>query len=112
MRIRPFGSAERHFCMQPRRPLLSVILLTFLAASAAIAQSNPISVVNAASYDRTIAADSLATIFGAGLAQTTASATLDPSGQLPTELASTSVEINGVLAPLVYVSPGQINLVV
>jgi uncharacterized protein (TIGR03437 family) len=98
--------------MQLGRPLLSVILLTFLATPAVFAQSNPISVVNAASYDRTIAADSLATIFGAGLAQTTASATLDPSGQLPTVLANTSVEINGVLAPLFYVSPGQINLVV
>ncbi len=98
--------------MQPRRLVLSVVLLTFPAVPSAIAQSNPISVVNAASYDRTIAADSLATIFGANLAQTTASATLDPNGQLPTELASTSVEINGVLAPLVYVSPGQINLVV
>ena len=68
--------------------------------------------VNAASYGRTIAPDSLATVFGANLAQTTASATLDPNGQLPTELASTTVEINGVLAPLVYVSPGQINLLV
>ena len=76
------------------------------------AQSTSITVVNGASYDRTIASDSLATIFGSGLAQTTASATLDPNGQLPTVLASTSVEINGVLAPLVYVSPGQINLVV
>src|ERR1022692_3419911 len=110
--IRPFGSAERQFCMQPRRLVLSVILLTFLAAPAAFAQSNPIAVVNAASYGRTIASDSLATIFGANLAQTTASATLDANGQLPTELASTTVEINGVPAPLVYVSPGQINLVV
>src|ERR1017187_7373227 len=110
--IRPFGFAERQFCMQPRRLVLSVVLLTFPAAPAVFAQSNPIAVVNAASYDRTIASDSLATIFGANLAQTTASATLDPNGQLPTKLASTSVEINGVLAPLVYVSPGQINLVV
>src|ERR1039457_5342740 len=97
--------------MQQGRPLFSVILLTFLAAPAVFAQSTSLSVVNAASYDRTIAPDSLATIFGANLARTTASATLDPNGQLPTELASTNVEINGVLVPLVYVSPGQINLV-
>src|ERR1017187_4309394 len=77
-----------------------------------IAQSTSITMVNPASYGRTIAPDSLATVFGANLAQTTASATLDPSGQLPTELASTSVTINGVLASLVYVSPGQIKLVV
>src|ERR1035438_10163373 len=112
MRMRPFGSAERQFCMQPRRLVLSIVLLAFPAAPAAFAQSTPITVVNAASYGRTIAPDSLATIFGAGLAQTTASATLDPNGQLPTELASTSVTINSVPAPLVYVSPGQINMVV
>jgi uncharacterized protein (TIGR03437 family) len=98
--------------MQPGRLVLSVILLTFLAVPAVFAQSTSISVVNAASYGRTIAPDSLATIFGANLAQTTASATLDPNGQLPTELASTTVEINGAPAPLVYVSPGQINLLV
>ena len=98
--------------MQPKRLVLSVVLLALPAAPAAIAQSTSITMVNAASYGRTIAPDSLATIFGANLAQTTASATLDPSGQLPTELASTSVTINGVLASLVYVSPGQINLVV
>jgi uncharacterized protein (TIGR03437 family) len=77
-----------------------------------MAQTSAISVVNAASYGRTIAPDSLATVFGSSLAQTTASATLDANGQLPTVLASTSVEINGVLAPLVYVSPSQINLLV
>ncbi len=90
----------------------SVVLLTFLAAPAAIAQSTTLAVVNAASYSNAIAPDSLATIFGGNLAQATASATLDANGQLPTELASTRVEINGVAAPLVYVSPGQINLVV
>src|ERR1019366_3008111 len=112
MRIRPFGSAEGQFCMRPRRLVLSVVLLTFSAAPAVFAQSNPIAVGKPASYDRTNPSDSLAAIFGANLAQTTASATLDPNGQLPTELASTSVEISGVPAPLVYVSPSQINLVV
>jgi uncharacterized protein (TIGR03437 family) len=77
-----------------------------------LAQSATFSVVNAASYGSAIASDSLATIFGSNLAQATASATLDANGQLPTVLASTSVTINGVLAPLFYVAPGQINLVV
>jgi uncharacterized protein (TIGR03437 family) len=90
----------------------SVILLTFLAAPAVFSQSTSLTVVNGASYGSAVAPDSLATIFGASLAQATASATLDANGQLPTVLASTSVEINGVLAPLFYVSPGQINLVV
>jgi uncharacterized protein (TIGR03437 family) len=76
------------------------------------AQAAPFAVVNAASYGGTIAPDGLATIFGSNLALATASATLDANGQLPTELASTRVEINGILAPLFYVAPGQINLVV
>jgi trimeric autotransporter adhesin len=98
--------------MQQRHPAISVFLLTFLAAPAVFAQSTAFSVVNAASYGSSVAPDSLATIFGSNLAQTTASATLDANGQLPTVLASTSVEINGVPAPLFYVAPGQINLVV
>ncbi len=97
--------------MQCRQVAGCAIFLAWCVPSA-IAQSPPITVVNAASYDRTIAPDSLATIFGANLSQLTASATLDPNGQLPTELASTTVEINGVPAPLVYVSPGQINFLV
>src|ERR1035438_1442828 len=95
-----------------RRPVAGCAVLLALCVPSAISQSAPLAVVNAASYGRTIAPDSLATIFGANLAQTTASATLDPNGQLPTELASTSVTINSVPAPLVYVSPGQINMVV
>jgi uncharacterized protein (TIGR03437 family) len=98
--------------MQYVRMVSSAILLTALAAPAAIAQSAPFTLVNAASYGSAIASDSVATIFGGNLAQTTASATLDANGQLPVELASTRVEINGVAAPLFYVSPGQINLVV
>ena len=98
--------------MQQWRLVCSVVVLTFLAGPAVLAQSAPFTVVNAASYGSAIAPDSLATIFGSNLAQGTASATLDANGQLPTVLSSTSVEINGVLAPLFYVAPGQINLVV
>ena len=98
--------------MQQRRLVCSVVVLTFLAAPAAWAQSTPFTVVNAASYGSALAPDSVATIFGSNLAPGTASATLDANGQLPTVLASASVEINGVLAPLFYVAPGQINLVV
>src|SRR5262249_19362832 len=50
--------------------------------------------------------------FGGNLADSTASATLDANGQLPTELAFRRVEVNGVESRLIYVSPGQINFVV
>ena len=72
----------------------------------------PFVVVNAASYSSTVAPDSFAAIFGGNLSQAKVSATLDANGQLPTQLGGTSVTINGVLAPLFYVSPTQINLVI
>jgi adhesin/invasin len=46
------------------------------------------------------------TIFGRNLSTTTTQALTYP---LPTTLGSTTVTVNGVLAPLYYVSPGQIN---
>jgi uncharacterized protein (TIGR03437 family) len=87
-----------------------VILLTLPAIGQS--QSTAFTVVNAASYGTTIAPDSLATIFGSNLSLATASAALDSNGQLPTVLGQTSVAINGIAASLLFVSPGQINLVV
>jgi uncharacterized protein (TIGR03437 family) len=63
-------------------------------------------VVNAGSYKPPITSGSLATIFGSNLATSIAEATGTP---LPTNLAGTQVLVNGVAAPLIYVSPGQIN---
>ena len=76
----------------------------------------PNGVVNAASYYRgptdepfyfTAASGSIASIFGTNLAATAASAAGVP---LPTSLGGTSVTVNGVAAPLFYVSPNQINV--
>jgi uncharacterized protein (TIGR03437 family) len=53
----------------------------------------------------------LAALFGVNLAGSTAWATLDQNGQLPTELAGTRVEVNGEAAGLLYVSSSQINFV-
>jgi uncharacterized protein (TIGR03437 family) len=85
-----------------------------IANSTVLAQSVPFAVVSAASYQPggAVAPDSLAALFGVNLAGYTASATLDQSGQLPTELAGTSVEVNGEAARLLYVSSSQINFVV
>ncbi|HVV45999.1 MAG TPA: hypothetical protein VHC72_12375 [Bryobacteraceae bacterium] len=74
----------------------------------AFAQAPSISghgVVNAASWSETISPGSLIAIFGSNLAAGQASA----SAPLPLTLAGTSVTINGVAAPLSFVSPGQIN---
>lgn len=56
-----------------------------------------------------IAPDSLATLFGSNLAGTTALASVDSKGALPTEVAGVSVALNGRPCGLVFVSPTQIN---
>jgi len=63
-------------------------------------------VVNAASYQSALAPGSLVSIFGSNLASSTASASSMP---LPVQLADVSVTFNGPPAPLLYVSPSQIN---
>ena len=70
---------------------------------------NPGGIVNAASYSAQpgIAPGSLVSLFGRNLAAVTVSASSLP---LPTTLAGTSVMIGGVAAPLLFVSPTQINL--
>jgi uncharacterized protein (TIGR03437 family) len=73
--------------------------------------SNTFRVVSSASYATTVAPNSLASIFGTNLALAKATATLDSNGNLPVELASTRVEVNGTASSLLYVSPAQINFV-
>jgi uncharacterized protein (TIGR03437 family) len=64
-------------------------------------------IVNAASFTpQALSPGALFSIFGSGLSQQTASATAIP---LPGTLATTQVRVNGELAPLLYVSPSQIN---
>src|SRR5262249_50537633 len=71
-----------------------------------------IATVSAASFSRTeVAPESIASTFGASLSDISATAMTLP---LPTTLAGTSVKIQDasaqeILAPLFFVSPGQIN---
>jgi uncharacterized protein (TIGR03437 family) len=62
---------------------------------------------NAASGDLTFAPGELVAVYGNGLASGIASAAIQP---LPLTLAGASATVNGVAAPLWFVSPGQINL--
>ena len=71
-----------------------------------------LSVVSAANNQPVISPNSLATIYGANLAQGAASAQLDASGALPTAIGGTSVSVSSKPAQLLYVSPSQINLLV
>lgn len=63
-------------------------------------------VVGAASYAPALTPGGLGAIFGFNLASTSMAAAGLP---LPNSLAGTQVKIGGVLAPLLYVSPSQIN---
>lgn len=63
--------------------------------------------VNAASYKSVFAPGMVLSVFGSQLAATTQSAGVVP---LPFSMAGVAATINGVAAPLYYVSPGQINL--
>jgi uncharacterized protein (TIGR03437 family) len=100
--------------VRPGLPCYGAILVGLIASATVVAQSVSFAVVSAASYQPggAVAPDSLASLFGSNLAGSTASATLDQNGQLPTEMAGVSVEVNGEAAALLYVSPSQINFVV
>ena len=85
------------------------VTLMLLMGAVAFAQAPGISaagVVNAASFAQPIVPGSLVSIFGTNLAKEPAAA----GTPLPTELGGVSVAINGVKAPLLFVSRGQINL--
>jgi uncharacterized protein (TIGR03437 family) len=62
-------------------------------------------VVNAASFASQISPGALATVFGSNFALRNASA----NAPLPTSLAGVSVSVNGQSAPLLYVTPTQVN---
>jgi uncharacterized protein (TIGR03437 family) len=63
-------------------------------------------VLNGASFSGNLSGGAIASIFGGNLAPSVAWASNIP---LPTLLNSVSVRVDGVLAPLFYVSPTQIN---
>jgi hypothetical protein len=86
---------------------LSVAATQFTQSTHAAAQAAPVALVNAASYDRTVAPGSLAALFGSAMATQIASASTLP---LPTTLGGVTVKMNGINAPLFFVSPNQINL--
>jgi uncharacterized protein (TIGR03437 family) len=104
------------FCLYCLSFLLSVIELCVLlsAGNPAIAQpfetGFPVTTVSAINFERTaIAPQSLVAGFGILLASSTEPA---PAGTAPTTLGGTMVEVNGVRAGLLAVSPNQINYII
>jgi len=62
---------------------------------------------NGASFTETYAPGGTLSVFGTQLAPATGSA---PQVPLPNQMAGVSVTINGITAPLYYVSPSQLNI--
>jgi uncharacterized protein (TIGR03437 family) len=87
--------------------LLALLLLPLTALG-----QDAFTLVNAANFRSPVAPSSLATIFGASFTTQTVQGSPDESGRFPTELGGVTVTIGTELAELLYVSPGQINLVV
>ncbi len=71
--------------------------------------ANAVATVSAASFEAGAAPDSIVASFGQGLATQTLSA---PTTPLPTQLAGTTVEVNGTRAGLFFVSAQQVNYVI
>jgi len=67
---------------------------------------NASGIVNGASFNASVAGGSIGSVFGTNLASSQSFASSVP---LPTTLGGVSVQINGIPAPLFYVSPVQIN---
>jgi uncharacterized protein (TIGR03437 family) len=91
------------------------LALAVLFAGAAKGQAPSYSaadIVNASNYaPAPFAPNSALSLFGTNLAYSTESLTSDliVGGKLPNQMAGVGVYVDGSLAPLLYVSPGQIN---
>lgn len=82
------------------------------AATAEITIASPTAMVvsgitSAASFQKAFAPGMVVALFGQNLATSTPN---PPASPLPIQLAGTTVTLNGIAAPLYYVSPTQINL--
>ena len=110
----PFTSTETQIDIlstQDRKTARKDVVVVEFTGTVPAPVINPGGMINAV-LDSNIAAASarsLISIFGSGLADSTAVAQTSPSGQLPTTLAGAQVRIGGVPAPLLFVSPQQIN---
>jgi uncharacterized protein (TIGR03437 family) len=89
-----------------------VLALVCLGTAWATPSYTAAGVVNAIDYSAgPFAPNSVVSIFGSDLSRSTVASTI-ASGGLATELGYTQVIVDGSPAPLLYVSPGQINFLV
>jgi uncharacterized protein (TIGR03437 family) len=86
----------------------NITIATSLSSNATITATASGSALTGGGNAATVAAGTLVTIFGSNLAESTASADLSQP-QLPFELANVQVYFDSMRAPVLMVSPNQIN---
>jgi uncharacterized protein (TIGR03437 family) len=87
--------------------VLNVPVMFVLGGSPSISISG---IGNAASFQPIVSPGSLAAIFGANLSNTTGAQPGSITAPFPLNAGGVSVTVNGLNAPLLYLSPGQINI--
>lgn len=92
-----------------RTAVVSVLVSLTALAHIAFAQPVILTVLNGASFSAAISPGSVISILGANFASAPATA---PAGSPPDTLGGVSVKIGGLTAPLLFVSPRQINAVI
>ena len=95
--------------MIPKRTVLLLLAGVMIFEIQGLAQPAVSAVLNAASYHATLAPGGWAVIYGTNLAPAEATAAGVP---LPKSLGNVSVTVGGVQAPLLYVSPTQVNALI
>src|SRR5580704_4507363 len=88
--------------------IIAAFSIVAIGGSAAEAPAT-VHVVSAASFQPLVSPDSLATVFGNGLASAVTVTTLTSNGDIPRNINGVSVQIGNEHMGLVYVSPTQIN---
>jgi len=87
----------------------------YLSATPPRPTSGTVTVLNRASMGhepsttKAVAPDSIAAALGGALAFTTQQAQRNPDGTFPTTVAGTSVTVNGLPAPIFFVSPNEVH---
>jgi uncharacterized protein (TIGR03437 family) len=87
--------------------VLNVPIMFVLGGSSSISITG---VANTASFQSVVSPGSLAAIFGVNLSNTTGAQTGTSTTPFPYNAGGVSVTVNGLNAPLLYISPGQLNV--
>ena len=95
--------------MKPMRNTFASLIFVSVFACSTVAQPVVTTVVNRASYSAVLSPNSWVVIAGYNFAATSLSA---PAGSAPATLGGVSVTVAGLPAPLVYVSPDQIDALI